>query len=110
MNFTLTGRGIFFIVISMKWLAVITLAAVSFTVLAPTSLPFMVTSDGTERIGALDVCHSTVPVVSSNEEMPCINSVPAACSPMCLVALTDSQKPFFLLSLFTFDSEQPPKA
>ncbi len=94
----------------MKWQAVIVLAAISLAVLAPPSLPLMVASDGTERIGALDVCHSAVPAIAPNGEMPCINHCQAAPCPTVFITITASQKPFFLLPFFTFDSEQPPKA
>jgi len=94
----------------MKWQAVIVLLAIALTILAPPALPLMNVPGRHAQIGALDVCHSATPAVAANGEMPCINSTPAVHCPTSFVAHTVSQKPFFLQSLLTFDSEHPPKA
>lgn len=94
----------------MKWKAVIVLLAISFTIFAPPSLPLTAAHDGHSRIGSLDICHSAIPAISANGEMPCITPGPAVHCPTIFIALTASQKPFFLQPLFTFDSEHPPKA
>ncbi len=94
----------------MKWQAVIVLLAIALTILAPPALPLVTAHGQAAQIGTLDVCHSATPTLAANGEMPCINSVPTVHRPIRFVTLTASQKPFFLQSFFTFDSEHPPKA
>jgi hypothetical protein len=94
----------------MKWQAVIVLVAIALTILVPPALPLMSVPGRHAQIGTLDVCHSALPAIAANGEMPCINSMPAVHRPTSFVTHTISQKPFFLQSLFTFDSEHPPKA
>lgn len=94
----------------MKWHAVIVLLAIALTVLAPPSLPLMVERGGQAEIGALEVCHSATPALSSTGEMPCMNSLPPLHRPDIAITYTTSQKPFFVQLLSTFDNEQPPKA
>ncbi len=94
----------------MKWQAIIVLLAITLTILAPSALPLMSVKGGHTQIGTLDVCHSEIPAVASNGEMPFINSIPAVPRPVNFVTVTASQKPFFLQSFFTFDCEHPPKA
>ncbi len=94
----------------MKWQAVIVLLAIALTVLAPPALPLITARGQAAQIGDLDVCHSSFPAIAANGEMPCINSLPAVHRPVGFITHAVTQKPFFLQSLFTFDSEHPPKA
>ncbi len=94
----------------MKWQAVIVLLAIALAVIAPPALPLVIARGGHAEIGALDVCHSEIPAVAANGEMPCINSMPAVYRPASIVTYTISQKPFFLRAIFTLDNEHPPKA
>ncbi len=106
----MTDYDIFSIVLAMKWQAVIVLLAIALTIFAPPALPLVTAHGQAAQLGSLDVCHSATPVLAANGEMPCINALPAVHRPTSFVIHTFTQKPFFLQSLFTFDSEQPPKA
>ena len=96
----------------MKLQSVIILFAIALTIAFPPSFQFLSADHHREQaeIGALDVCHSTTPTLSSNGDMPCVHI--ALCilisSPV-IVTSHNSNQPFthFILSL---QDERPPKA
>ncbi len=110
MNFTLTDSVIFFTVVTMKWPAVIVLLAIALTVFVPPVLPQTSMHSRTAEIGSLDVCHAATPALAANGEMPCIATVMSVHCPVMFIAISPSQKPFFLLSVYNSDTEHPPKA
>lgn len=94
----------------MKLPAIIILLAIALGILAPPSLPLMLTHDGQASIGVLDVCHSATPALSSNGEMPCVSECPCR-----LLALEQSRVPGMVNPrckpvVIAFQDELPPKA
>jgi hypothetical protein len=92
----------------MRWQAIIVLLAITLSVFVPPSLS-LTGSCGQAAIGTLDVCHSAIPALSSNGEMPCMNECSNAHLPLGLqeiihiVSLPD--KSVFI----AFQDERPPK-
>jgi hypothetical protein len=92
----------------MRWRAVIVLLAITFSIIVPPSLT-LAGHGGQAAIGTLDVCHSAIPALSSNGEMPCLNECSNSLLPLALqevihiVSLPD--KPVFI----AFQDERPPK-
>ena len=95
----------------MKWVTIILLVVLAFTVLAPFS-PFSLVLDRQEQpiLGNLDVCNSAAPALSSNGEMPCV-TIPSSDLPIYLsLATSDPFHHLFTEVVFTAPNEQPPKA
>jgi len=96
----------------MKWVSVILLIVLTFTVLAPLSPFSLIISDRQEQplLGNLDVCNSATPALSSNGEMPCVN-INSSKIPLYLsITTSDSFHPLFTEVVFTAPNEQPPQA
>lgn len=95
----------------MKWVTIILLVVLAFTVLAPVS-PLSLIIDRQEQplLGNLDVCNSAAPALSSNGEMPCVN-INSSKMPLYLsITTSDPLHPLFTEVVFTAPNEQPPKA
>lgn len=93
----------------MKWRAYIVLLAIALSTLAPSSFPFLSGQDAMAEIGMLDVCHSAVPALASNGDMPCLY-LPFAENPALTLQETaqivsEPCKPCFI----AFQDERPPK-
>ena len=95
---------------SMKRLAAIILLAIAVGIVIPPSLSLTIVHGGQKTIGALDVCHSSVPALSSNGEMPCMSICPGKQHPVLSVIYSTREKPLFTQTLFPLDNEHPPKA
>jgi hypothetical protein len=95
----------------MKWVSVILVVILAFTVLAPLS-PFALIMDRQEQplVGNLDVCNSAAPALSSNGEMPCININSSKIPVYLSITTSDPFHPIFSEVVFTAPNEQPPKA
>lgn len=94
----------------MKLHAVIVLLAVAVGILAPPSLPMMLTHDGQTSIGVLDVCHSKTPALSSNGEMPCVSECPCRLLSLEQRRISGMINPPCKPVLIAFQDELPPKA
>jgi len=92
----------------MRWQAAIVLLAITLSMVVLPSLP-LAGRGGQAAIGTLDVCHSAIPALSSNGEMPCLNEYSNAPLPLAL------QEIIHLVSLpdksvfIAFQDERPPK-
>jgi hypothetical protein len=92
----------------MRWHAVIILLAITLSIIVPPTLPPAVRG-GQAAIGTLDVCHATIPALSSVSEMPCLNEGSNSPLPLAL------QEVIHLVSLpdtsvfIAFQDERPPK-
>jgi hypothetical protein len=90
----------------MKWKTVIVLLFIILGIMAPPSLPLV---NGHEaRIGALDVCRSAAPAMSSQGDMPCVNGCPYPL-PMEGGEIGEIPAPPFKPLLIAFQDEHPPK-
>lgn len=94
----------------MKWQALIVLLAITLSIIAPPSLPFLSDNGATEAIGALDVCHSATPALSASVDMPCVNEYPCCPLHLELYKISELVNPLLKLSAITFQDERPPKA
>jgi hypothetical protein len=96
----------------MKWVSVILLIVLTFTVLAPLSPFSLIISDRQEQplLGNLDVCNSAAPALSSNGEMPCVNLNSSTIPLYLSITTSDSFHPLFTEVVFTAPNEQPPQA
>ena len=92
----------------MKVQTIIVLTAILVSALLPASLPYLALSNDDHAIGALDVCHSATPALSSGGEMPFLNE--CACNPVpaTVVAFFATSTSLFSQTLFTFRNERPP--
>lgn len=95
----------------MKWVTVILLVVLAFTVLAPIS-PLSLIIDRQEQplLGNLDVCNSAAPALSSNGEMPCVHINHSQLPLYLSVTTSVSFHPAFTEVVFTAPNEHPPKA
>jgi hypothetical protein len=96
---------------TMRWVSFILLVVLAFTVLAPLS-PLSLVIDRHEQplLGNLDVCNSAAPALSSNGEMPCVNTIPSKLPLYLGITTSDPFHPLFSEIVFTAPNEQPPKA
>lgn len=95
----------------MKWVSIILLVVLAFTVLAPlSSFSLTIVQKGSSFLDNLDVCHSAAPALSSSGEMPCISLCP--CSAVPTVSISNNRPVKLLLTdlMFTAPNEHPPKA
>jgi hypothetical protein len=94
----------------MKWQALIVLLAIALSIAVPPVLPLMAARGGAAEIGTLDLCHSAAPALSSNGDMPCINSAidqPLPPGPNILSAVVAPLSEPFCIA---FQDERPPKS
>jgi hypothetical protein len=94
----------------MKWQAVIVLLAIALSIVVPPSLPLLSDHGAIAAIGALDVCHSATPALSSNGDMPCVHECPCGHLPMSEYKNAKIFTPPFKPLLISFQDERPPKA
>lgn len=94
----------------MKAQAIIILIAILLGALLPQSLPFLALHSDREAIGALDVCHSAAPALSSAGEMPYLGECPCKPVPPAFAVFSSIVTPVFTQSLFSTRNERPPKA
>ena len=95
---------------NMKWVSIILLVVLTFTVLAPMTLfSFLVADDGRSVLTNLDVCHSAAPALSSNGEMPCVSAYPFSFAPAVSIWTKEPAYPLFTELILTTRSERPPQ-
>ncbi len=94
----------------MRWQAVIILIALAFTIIVPPSFTLIVNHAGQPVLGALDVCHSAVPALSSNGHMPCLSECPCKQIPALSVAYSEESDPLFTAFLIISRTDRPPRA
>jgi hypothetical protein len=109
LNFTLTGPIKIPIVNTMRWQAVIVLLAIALSIVVPPSLPLMIGQGGQASIGTLDVCHSSLPALASNGNMPCVSECPCRPLPLAQKKVSEIANPPFKPLLIAFQDERPPK-
>jgi len=95
----------------MRSVTIILLVVLAFTVLAPMTLfTLTIVNDEGSFFGNLDVCHAATPALSSNGEMPCVNSSSSKIPLYLSIMTSDSFHPLFTEVVFTAPNEQPPQA
>ena len=91
----------------MRWQAIIVLLTITLSIVIPHPFP-MAGSSGQTAIGTLDVCHSGTPVLSSNNEISCVNEWPNRPLPLAQ-STVDVANPPFHPYIIAFQDERPPK-
>jgi hypothetical protein len=95
----------------MKWVSIILLIVLTFTVLAPlSSLSLIIDRQEQPLLGNLDVCNSAAPALSSNGEMPCVSVCPCRSVPTLSISTNEPVHSRFTELIFTAPNEHPPKA
>ena len=94
----------------MRWQSIIVLLAIALSIVVPPTLPIMAAQGGQAEIGTLDVCHSATPALSSNGDMPCINSGMNQPLPLGLSKVPAVAAPRFAPFNIAFQDERPPKS
>jgi hypothetical protein len=96
---------------TMKWVSVILLIVLTFTVLTPmTLLTLMIVNDEGSFLGNLDVCHSAAPALSSNGDMPCVPIVVHSAIPSLSMMNLEPANPLFTELILTTRNEHPPRS
>jgi hypothetical protein len=93
----------------MKWQAAIVLLAIVVSIIVPPSLSLTVAHGKQAAIGALDVCHSATPALSSHGDMPCMHESPRRFLPLSQNKTAEITIPPFAPFLMAFQDERPPK-
>jgi len=94
----------------MRWQAIIVLLVVALAVIVPPSLSIDFHCDALPALGALDVCHSATPALSSNGDMPCLSAAPCQHITTQSITCASLRKPLFTQTLFSSDNERPPQS
>jgi hypothetical protein len=94
---------------TMKWKAVIVLLAIALSIVVPPSLPFLSDHGAMAAIGTLDVCHSAIPALSSNGDMPCVNECFCRPLPVGQYTIAEPVNPLLKPSAISFQDERPPR-
>ncbi len=94
----------------MKRLAVILLIVLAFGVCVPPSFSIILADRGSAAIGTLDVCHSAMPALASDGDMPCLSSSPFLPHRTMTAKSQCIQNTFFNPLLLVLLDERPPKA
>lgn len=94
----------------MKWQTLIILLAIALSIIVPPSLPFLPDHGAMATIGTLDVCHSAMPALAANGDMPCVNEYPCRPLHLELYDISEIVNPLLKLSAMSFQDERPPKA
>ena len=94
---------------TMKWKALIVLLAIALSIVIPPSLPFLSDHGAMAAIGTLDVCHSAIPALSSNGDMPCVNECTCGHLPLGQFKKAEIVNPLFKPSAISFQDERPPR-
>jgi hypothetical protein len=96
---------------AMKWVSVILLIVLTFTVLTPMTLfTFTIMNDEGSFLGNLDVCHAATPALSSNGEMPCVTASICIATPLLTESTNYSLQKDFLELILSSRNEQPPRS
>jgi hypothetical protein len=96
---------------NMKWVSIILLIVLAFTVLAPlSSFSLTILQKGRSFLANLDVCHSAAPALSSSGEMPCANASLCSFAPTVSISTHEPADSLFTELILTSRNEQPPKA
>jgi hypothetical protein len=93
----------------MKWKSFIVLLSIALSLVVPTSLPFLSDYGAMAAIGTLDVCHSAVPALSSNGDMPCVNVLASNLLPLTLLETLQIAIQPCKPRILAFQDERPPK-
>ena len=94
----------------MRWQAVIILAVMIVSIVAPASLPSLADRAGESEIGTLNVCHSATPSLASSGQMPCVNTCPGRLVPSPSIEYGFHTDIVLAELLFPKRYEHPPKA
>ena len=94
----------------MKWQAILILCSLVLGMALPSSAPIAVNHGACAELGILDVCHSAMPALSSNGDMPCTNDCSCLHLPLAQSAAAELSLPLFQTILFVFQDERPPEA
>jgi hypothetical protein len=95
----------------MKWVSIILLVVLAFTVLAPlSSFSLTIVQKGSSFLDNLDVCHSAAPALSSSGEMPCVSVCPCSTVPTVSISIHEPFFPRFTERIVIAPNEHPPKA
>ena len=92
----------------MRWKAIIVLAAIVLAFAAAPLTLQVVVADNRVRIGTLDVCHSAVPALSLNGDMPFLSAGIEHHTPFSATADAVLPEAKHSQILFTDLTEQPP--
>ena len=98
------------IVHKMKAQTIILLITILVSAFLPASLPYLALTNVDQSIGALDVCHSSTPAISSGGEMPFLNERPCSVDPSSIIVFSPDSSPLFTQALFSLRNERPPIA
>jgi hypothetical protein len=93
----------------MRWQALAILVILVFGILLPPTLPFMSDHGAMAALVTLDVCHSATPALSSNGDMPFLNSNTIQHLPMAMVPFTDVADSPSMPFIIALQDERPPK-
>jgi hypothetical protein len=94
----------------MRWQAVIILAVIIFSIIAPASLPLIADRGGESTIGMLNVCHAATPSLASSGQMPCMNEYQYNPRPFLQDQFSQIVDPLVKPLFIAFQDERPPKA
>jgi hypothetical protein len=94
---------------SMRWQAVIILAAIIVSIVAPASLPLIAERGGESTIGTLNICHSAAPALSSSGQTPCVNEYQYKPRPFLQNHVSQMADPLVKPLFIVFQDERPPK-
>ena len=86
------------------------LLAILLTVAIPPSLVLTCGHAGHTMIGALDICHSATPTLSSSGNMPCMQERTCHLLPLALQETSEIEHSLFKPLIIPFQDERPPKA
>ncbi len=94
----------------MKWQVALILLSIALSIIVPPVLPPMTDHDRSSVIGTLDVCHSAIPALLSNGDIPCVHEYPCRLMPLKLCTFTAIVCHLFKPHIVFFQDERPPKA
>jgi hypothetical protein len=95
----------------MKWVSIILLIVLAFTVLAPlSSFTFVFVQKSGSFLVNLDVCRSAAPALSTSGEMPCVSACPCSFAPTVSISTNEPAYSLFTELILASRNEQPPKA
>lgn len=78
--------------------------------MAPSAPVHVFSQDSGQRIGALDICGSTVPVLASGGEMPCVTARVFGHHHAVSLTAFEQRDPLFQFLSIPFPIEQPPRS
>ncbi len=98
------------IMLSMKWQAILIVLCIVLGLLAPPTAPLIGNHGPCAVLGALDVCHSAMPALSSVGDMPCMNDCSRLHLPLAHSAAAEPVISPLQSTLLVFQDERPPEA